>query len=350
MTARTDTGTGRKNIVFLEFLRIIACFLVIVNHTNSRIFLSTPPSGLWLCSLVYFFLSKPAIPVFLMISGYTMLDREDSYGKTAARFGRIVAGMAVFSCLYSLFYWLDGTVAVNSPGDFVALAVSFLTADSYWYLHLYLGIVLMLPFLQKMAANMKQQDFHVFFLISGLFLGIWPVLVHYVPSMEYSEHFILPVFNSYIAMLLWGCYFRRYIQSPGRGSILGLGLFVGMCLVNTGLTWLEYWNHPGTNYLFYDNRELLSVVLAAVGLFAFASGLRFGKRARGMVLRLGELTFGIYLVSDLLIVQLEPVYSGLVGFGVNPMAAMVVFELVVFFGGAAITLVLKKLPVLNKIL
>jgi len=68
------------------------------------------------------------------------------------------------------------------------------------------------------------------------------------------------------------------------------------------------------------------------------------------VLRLGELTFGIYLVSDLLIVQLEPVYSGLVGFGVNPMAAMVVFELVVFFGGAAITLVLKKLPVLNKIL
>lgn len=50
--------TEDKRIVFIEMLRIFACFLVIVNHTNSTIFLQSAPSVTWFLSLTYFLYQK----------------------------------------------------------------------------------------------------------------------------------------------------------------------------------------------------------------------------------------------------------------------------------------------------
>lgn len=78
---------GRKNThmnhssrqVHIEFLRIVAAFLVIVNHTNSRIFLARAPSATWFASVTYFFICKIAVPLFLMIMGALLLEKHDTH-------------------------------------------------------------------------------------------------------------------------------------------------------------------------------------------------------------------------------------------------------------------------------
>ena len=62
--------------MYLDILRIIACFLVIVNHTDSRVFLRTSPSETWFLGLTYFFICKAAVPLFLMISGVLLLRKN----------------------------------------------------------------------------------------------------------------------------------------------------------------------------------------------------------------------------------------------------------------------------------
>ncbi len=62
---------------YIEFLRILACFLVIVNHTAHSIFLLINPSLTWFSSLTWFFISKIAVPIFLFISGALLLKKQD---------------------------------------------------------------------------------------------------------------------------------------------------------------------------------------------------------------------------------------------------------------------------------
>lgn len=67
--------TQRKSIVFIEFLRILSSFLVIVNHSNSDVFQTRVPGPVWFASLTYFYVCRIAVPVFVIIAGYLMLNR-----------------------------------------------------------------------------------------------------------------------------------------------------------------------------------------------------------------------------------------------------------------------------------
>lgn len=53
-----NSKAKQEKIVYIEILRIIACFLVIVNHTNSKIFLNSQIGDRWFASITYFLYVK----------------------------------------------------------------------------------------------------------------------------------------------------------------------------------------------------------------------------------------------------------------------------------------------------
>ena len=340
----------KTRVVFLDFLRIIACFLVIVNHTNSRVFLGTTPSFLWFLSLSYFFICKVAVPVFVIITGYTMLDRETSYRKTALQFLRVALCLVLFSAVYYISNYKSGIIENASLGDFLQTIIGKHITNAFWYLYLYLGIVLMIPFIQKMVVNMHKKDFHVFFVISGVFYAVWPIVVHYIPELQLSGNFTLPVYNSYICLLLFGCYARRYFKVFTAGKWISMLGFVAMCVLNVLLTYHEYLQKDGSSYLFFDNRVYFPIIAASCCLFYFASTIKFSEKYKGWIIAIAELTFGVYLISDLLISKFSFMYTTLLSFKIYPMIAMVIFELEIFVLGAAIAYLLKQIPYLKRIL
>lgn len=58
-------------------LRILACFLVIVNHTIEGLFKYFPSTTGGLSFTVFYF-CKIAVPIFLMISGALLIPKEES--------------------------------------------------------------------------------------------------------------------------------------------------------------------------------------------------------------------------------------------------------------------------------
>lgn len=63
----------------LDILRIIACFLVIVCHTNPWGFVMSNFNLPWFVSIGIYLISKTAVPIFFMISGFLNLRNDYTY-------------------------------------------------------------------------------------------------------------------------------------------------------------------------------------------------------------------------------------------------------------------------------
>ena len=75
-----DKTKGRK--VYLEFLKIIAIYMVLFNHTGSRgftLFTLAQGSVMYPFYLFNAIFIKIAVPLFLMASGAVLLGKEESF-------------------------------------------------------------------------------------------------------------------------------------------------------------------------------------------------------------------------------------------------------------------------------
>lgn len=347
ITENKQQETGR--IVFLDLLRIIACFFVIVNHTVSIIVKHQELSFVWFISTAYLFFSKAAVPVFLMISGYTMLNRQDTDTKSILRIFRYGCTLVLFSCVYFMKQYLAGEWPLNVRFFLERFLGGWIT-NAFWYMYLYLGILVMLPFLQKIVTVLSQKDYLFFFVVSALFYSVWPIVLHYFPEWQITEYFALPLFNSYIAMLLLGYYFRKYCKPTSHWRIPCIIGYIGSVVLNVFLTYSEYLRNNGEKFLFYDNRIFFPILFSAFCLFGFMATIQLQGSARRIVTSIGSLTFGVYLLSDMMIDELEFVYFWLMEHQMPQMAAMLIYEVCVFVSCAVITYILKKIPVLRKLL
>lgn len=341
----------KKRSGYLDVLRIIACFFVIVNHTCGRVFLSKEPSFEWYTALSWFFLSKTAVPVFLMITGAVLLQKSDTYGKTLRRFLRIVIVIIVFSAVYFVFGYLRGERVFDLNEYFQDTYRNGIT-NGYWYLYLYAAIIVMMPILQRLAKGLKTTDYKYIFFWSFVFLGAMPILIHYVPALEYNPAFALPVFSVYLGLLFAGSYIHRKLGCEKRLLTWSVIVLIAATALSVLLTLSEY-RRGEEWYLFFDNRYLITIVLASMGAFYIAKYVSGKNRreegeSRALAL-LGRCTFGIFLLSNLFIALFEPIYVAMAS-AITPLPAMLIYEVLVFAAGFAVSFVLTRIPLINKLI
>ena len=150
-------------------------------------------------------------------------------------------------------------------------------------------------------------------------------------------------------MLLLGQYFSRFEikQTKWRFGI-ALLLFVGMVALNVTATYFEYLK-SAKSYLFFDNRNFLPIMIEAVCVFYMASFLKCKEKLGKTISYIGSCTFGIYLISDLVMKVLKPQYLALSSH-IHPLPAVVIYQLCIFAIGFACTAILKKIPVIKNYL
>lgn len=349
-----NTKTTRTG--FLDLLRIFACFFVIVNHTGSELFLErTPADPLWFVGISYFFIATTAVPVFLMISGYLLLGRNDSWKTTFRRIFRILCTLLGCAVLYSVYNVLRSDAA-GSPVSTAILIVKEITkvylrspSNALWYLYTYLGILIMLPFLQKMAAAMQQRDYHFFFLFTGIFICTAPILQHYSSYLSLHPKFELPLFSGFVSMLFIGQYFARFgFPRTKKCFAAAICLLVITVFINVVATYLEYQKDP-TEYLFFEDVTLLPITLGSACIFYLFSFVSLPGRVSAVISEIGACTFGIYLLSDLLIDLTWPVCR-MAHSSAFPFFAVLAYEADLFLLGLLIAKILRKTPFINRIL
>lgn len=350
-----EKNVGREKHVFIEVIRIVACFFAMVNHStalyynpNASIYMESPKR--WFVSLVYLFLCKMAIPLFVMISGYNMLGKVDDYKKSGKRLLRIIMVILVFSSIYYMNRWINGALPTISVIEYINSIIYCPQTFSHWYLYMYIGLLLMMPFLQKMIANMNKLDCQIMIGISLFVYGTLPIIEYNWPQLTTSKLMDYSLFTSFINMMLIGHYIKKYVEPTKKVLIISSIGFIVTMVFNVWISCYEFQKNAGSNYLFYENRVLINIILEAAFFFNIVRCIKWKDSWSKWIKLVGGCTFGMYLFNDLIIEKTMFLYYYFCEKGIWPNISEVIWQIVIFTISLIITLILKQVPFIKKLI
>lgn len=343
----------KKNIYF-EVLRIIAIIFVIFNHTGTtgfQLYAITDNAVMYYFYMVCAILCKVAVPIFFMISGALLLNKEESV-KTVytKRILRIIIALSLFSLLVYTLNIKDNLSSFDLT-YFLRTLYSSSLRSSYWYLYAYISFLIALPLLRKMVKTMEKKDF-VYLLLMGIF-----------------AYYIIPIFqnilgigrNSYLDFVFAGkvflfypligyycdkhlCLNRKSLSLLISGSVLSIILTIIMTN-----SWIDQ-----TGNVLSQNWLNAFILIPSMTVFSLVKYLfekiNVDDKVGRVLCTIGSCTFGIYLLEGPIRQNIyEPVFYAIMPY-LKVFPACLVTVMAVFFVGLVIVYLLRKIPLLNKIL
>lgn len=159
----------KRNLGF-DVIRIVAILCVLYNHREAFSYYTIVPTGsVRYCLLVSLsVISRCGPPLFFMISGVLLLDKEESFSTIIKhRLLRIIIAMLVLSIYAKLFWPVAKGLSV----------FSIFATRLNWYLYAYCGYLLMLPILRIIAKNITIKQAKYFLLITIIVYSIEGVFI-----------------------------------------------------------------------------------------------------------------------------------------------------------------------------
>lgn len=239
-------------------------------------------------SLLIRTLFMDCIPLFLLLTGYLMNQKKASVkyykGLLKILFMYVLAGICC-----QIFSYL------REPVSFKTIIASFLSFDAApyaWYVEMYIGLFLLIPFLNLAWNALPNKKAKLGLVITMLVLTSLPFLLRaefkFIPVYWYS---VYPVSYYFV-----GAYLSEFPPKIKKRYLLLL-LAAHVLLTGSNIFWRNYgikFAGKWTNWA--DIRNLITGVLVFLllkGIHTENWNLKFRKFLR----YLGSLTFGAYLVS-----------------------------------------------------
>lgn len=295
---------NKKSLDYISILKIIACFLVIVNHTNSEIFFQATTNCTWTISMLTFYACKMAVPIFILISGALMLNKDYDYKKVTKKIVKYSLVLIVISLVYYFDYYYHNATQMGIKNFIIYLNNNNISVH-LWYLYFYIALILMMPFLQKIVKNMSNKDFKVFFFISIIINGgVFILIPHYYPQIANNISNYLYLFHPYIALLFSGYFIQNRLEIKNKKLIKWLCFIILILapIISTFLTYIEKLN-DASNYLFYDNVSLINITIPSIAMFLLIKliiNIKSEKKLK-IINKIGNCTFTTYLIHMLVI-------------------------------------------------
>ena len=308
-----------KRIAFLDYVRVFACFLVMLVHASEnyygavgstdmvgpQAFLQNEADRLWVS--IYDGFSRMSVPLFMIVSAYLlapMKKGQSCWEFYRKRFLRIMPPFIFFMVLYSTLPMLWGQIdGEQSMNDLSRIWLNFpMLAGHFWFMYpligLYLFIPVISPWLEKVSAK-EERFFNGLFLLSTCmpyfnrwFGEVWG-------QCFWNEYHMLWYFSGYLGYLVLAHYIRVHLTwDRSRRFIVGLVLMV----VGAALTIYSFYIQaiPGET-LSTPVIEIgwafctINCVLLTAGTFLLFTCINRAEAPR-LVTDMSKLSYGMYLM------------------------------------------------------
>ena len=155
-----------KRIIYIDIIKVIAFLMVIFNHCD--FILLNKSITLFNIHSVMFYFSKAAVPLFFMISGILLMNKNDSKIKIFKRIIRLLLPLIGITILWSIFKsgYIDFKKMINPDyNNFFAYWL--------WFLIPMIIIYILLPIIRKIVINFENSNlFKVIIIIILVFTSI----------------------------------------------------------------------------------------------------------------------------------------------------------------------------------
>lgn len=308
-----------QRIVFVDFVRVFACFLVILVHACENYYgaggesdmvgpqsmLANEADRLWVS--VYDGFSRMSVPLFMIVSAFLLVPMKeetsmwDFYRRRAVR---ILPPFFIFMLLYSTLPMLWGQISwETAQTDLSRFFLNFpTTAGHLWFMYpllsLYLFIPIISPWLRKATA--KEELFFI-----GLFLisTCMPYLERWYGEIWgqcfWNQFHLFYYFSGFLGYLVLAHYIRVHLTwSRKKRIVIGLP----MMLVGAAITiWSFYVQATPGVLLVTPELEIgwafctINVVALTAGTFILFTCIDM-PRAPRMITNVARLSYSIYLM------------------------------------------------------
>ena len=289
-----------KKIVWIDAVRVLACFMVILTHSPQSI------EGVN-HSLVYAtnsFITSPCIPLFFMISGFLLLPMNLPI-KTflKKRLTRILFPMLFFS-LFS-FILVDvvmNDISLKKALYKLAILPFYRIEGFYWYIYSLAGLYMFAPIISKWLMNSTKKEIQYYLALWSITL-IMPYISFFIPGSYHGNgDFYNPlyIFGGFLGYMILGYYLKIHAINLNNKQILLVFIATFLICIIQPLIYILNRNYaieiPSFNaYLKID------VMMMAVCVFIFLRKINYQKTIALVLSYIAPLTFGMYLVHGFIL-------------------------------------------------
>lgn len=389
-----NNNPSSKREVWVDWMRITACFMVFVVHSTEPFYLGGEGSLLLTRADMYwasFFDSfvRACVPLFVVASSYLQFPLHYSAGEFFRRRAARILGPFIFWTVVYALIWGEPV------HNFKDLLFNFnYSAGHLWFVYMLVGLYLIMPLLSPWAEKVSRKELTVYLCIclatslipfvrevaepgtAEVFYGTGGIPMPWKSPLwgeaSWNNYGMLYYLSGFIGYMLLGLYLRRFPPqwSSLRNTIVAVACWLaGFAISFTGFIRrvlqdcggefpiggkcgvAVHWEIPWG----YDT---IGVVLMTVGwILLFRRISCQGKFYRRIVLPVSKASYGMYLCHMIVLIAFSGLWRGVFGIGdgsslgIFTQPVEIILTAVCTYVSVAVASILgQKIPVVGKYL
>lgn len=293
---------NKKRVLGLDIVRCVAIWFVISVHffVNSDFYVTeVNGAGMYVLS-IFRWLFFTCIALFLLLTGYlndnTKFDRKYFYKLFKVLFSYVI--VAVVSLIFKSIY-LDSDISFVSG----VISIFDFSATGYtWYVEMYVGLFLLIPFLNGLYKHLRTKENRVKLILVLLVMFALPVTL----KLFYPPRYTIDIFSDYwlvaypLLYFFIGKFLKDYpLQVNSKKMVLGLVLLL---VIQSGIVFISYHNQTYLNDKlggYVGGYYNIFTVLEAILLFSLLLRINLkNKICTRVITSVSLVSFEMYLISS----------------------------------------------------
>lgn len=293
----------KERNIGLDVVRCVAIFLVICQHfLLYSDFYNTELNSIGMYFLSCFrWFTLICVPLFIVLTGYLnnsiKFDKAYFYKLFKVLISYVIIG--VVCLIFKKVYLKQNITFING----IISLFNFSAIDYAWYVEMYIGLFLLIPFLNVLYKHLKtKEDKLKLLIVLGIIFSLTVTLRFFYPPQYNIEAFSNYWIDAYpILFFFIGKYLREYSIKVKSSKLIVLLIF--LFLFHAGIIFITYHNQT---YLFEKlggyaggNYNLFTIIETVI-VFTVFSRIKFKNKVFVKAVTLVSLiSFEMYLISSL---------------------------------------------------
>lgn len=318
-----------------DILRVISMCMVIIIHVSnvysrSYGFISNKS---FLFSLIFNTISRISVPIFLMISGALLLERDFNKKKYLNRIKKFIILTIIWDIIYLVWEYYYLGITYN---NFYKLLLEPFRAH-LWYLYTILIIYTIQPLL-KIILEKSNKKIKIVLLILWLLFSTISIKISFI-----ANYFTI---FCYIGYFIIGNYLYKYIKKNElKKYTLPLSILI---VISYGISILLNYMFSRRYNMFYNLFFAYRTPFIIIATFSFFTIIvsNNNKKISNFIISLSDLSFGVYLIHGIF---LDITVKSFIYGSINSLIGIPLFFIIILISSLVSVFILKKIKFIKKI-
>lgn len=288
--------TENNRILGLDIVRFLAILFVIsVHYFLNNNFYEMKMQGISIIAVSFFRnLFYICVPLFLLLTGYLSGNRKidkNHYKKILPLLYSYII-ISIFTLIIRKIILYDSLPIFQ----LILNIFSFKTIEYSWYVNMFIGLYLLIPFLNIIYKSITKKQKKIL-ILSLLFITSLGSVINEIKIFDYSISFSLDYWVSIYPITYYyiGRYFNEY--PPNISKIKNIILILGYLILNTLFIYFVCYGDKFPNYFMQGYGNLVTLIIAVLVFLLFYDLDIKNKIIKFIISDVAKVSFDMYLLS-----------------------------------------------------